>query len=176
MRAWRCIGVIVALIVVAGVVGVAFIYSGMFNVSASYPDSHMAEWVLSTTMDNSVKRHAKGIEIPNLDDPAMITKGLSHYRLMCVGCHGAPGVEIEGPAKGLNPEPPEMAEAAGDWKPNELFWITKNGVRMSGMMGWGNTHTDKEIWAIVAFVKKLPSMKPEEYKAMSAKAPAMRED
>lgn len=171
-RRRRWLGWIIGIIVVLGILKVLFIYSGIFNVAATYPDSAPVAWALSTIMDNSVKRHSRGIEAPQLDDPAMIRTGLSHYQQMCVGCHGAPGVPIGAVGRGLNPDPPELTEAAGDWKPNELFWITKNGVRMSGMPAWGVTHSDKEIWAIVAFTRKLPSMKPAEYQAMTREAPA----
>lgn len=105
--------------------------------------------------------------MPPLDDPAMATNGLRIYQKSCLVCHGAPGVHIGEVGRGLNPEPPELTEAAGDWKPNELFWITKNGVRMSGMPAWGVTKTDKEIWDIVAFARKLPKMTPKEYQALS---------
>ena len=134
MRKWvkGLIWIVVIVAVLAGL-GVAFINSGIYNVAATYPDIAPVAWVMGHTMDNSVKRHAAGIEVPPLDDPKMLQLGLSHYREMCTECHGAPGVEIGAAGKGLNPDPPELTEAASDWKPNELFWITKYGVRMTGM-------------------------------------------
>jgi mono/diheme cytochrome c family protein len=172
-RRW-VIGAIAAVVVLGGV-GVWFVYSGIFSVAATYPDSAPADWLLSTTMDNSVKRHARGIAVPALDDPAKIGMGLGHYREMCVECHGAPGVPIGVVGRGLNPAPPELTEAAGDWKPNELFWITKNGVRMSGMPAWGVTHSDEAIWAIVAFVQRLPTMTPAQYRALNREAPPLEQ-
>ena len=44
----------------------------------------------------------------------------------------------------------------------ELFWITKHGIKMSGMPGWAD-HSDEELWATVAFLRKLPAMTPEDY-------------
>lgn len=166
---------VIAILVVLGIVAILFIYSGIYNVGATYPENTFTAWALSTTMDNSVKRHAKGIKVPSLDDPKMLQTGLSHYRELCAMCHGAPGVKIGEVGRGLNPDPPELTEAAKDWKPNELFWITKNGVRMTGMPAWGVTHTDQEIWDMVAFVRKLPSMTPAQYQAMSQKAPHIHE-
>ena len=153
-------GSIIGLIVVLVVLFILFIYSGLYNVAATYPDRAPVAWVLSTTMDHSVQRHARGIKVPALDDPAMIQAGLRHYEEDCVICHGAPGVRIGEVGRGLNPAPPELTEAAGDWKPNELFWITKHGVRMTGMPAWGKIDSDKEIWETVAFIRKLPSMTP----------------
>ncbi|HTY41254.1 MAG TPA: cytochrome c, partial [Thermoanaerobaculia bacterium] len=50
----------------------------------------------------------------------------------------------------------------------ELFWILQNGIRLTGMPAFGPTHKDRQIWAIVAFVRHLPAMTPEEQKAMKA--------
>lgn len=168
----RCVGWIAGVIIVLGILGIAFIYSGIFDVAANYPDKAPVAWVLSTTMDHSVKRHAAGIKALALDDPKMAQAGFGLYRRSCAGCHGAPGIRKM--ARGFNPEPPELTEAAADWKANELFWITKNGVRMSGMPAWGGSHSDKEIWEIVAFTQKLPSMKPAEYETLNRQFPPMK--
>jgi mono/diheme cytochrome c family protein len=45
----------------------------------------------------------------------------------------------------------------------QMFWIIKNGIKMSGMASYGKVHNDDEIWNIVAFVQRLPKMTPEEY-------------
>jgi len=166
----RCGFCIIGFIVVVAIVALAVIYSGIYSVAANYPDNAAVEWLLSTTMDHSVRRHAAGIQVPPLDDPAMIQAGFNHYRRMCRGCHGAPGVENKG-GPVFNPEPPELTEETAEWKPNELFWITKNGVRMSGMPAWSPSHSDEDIWAIVAFTRKLPTMTAAQYQAMEKKAP-----
>jgi mono/diheme cytochrome c family protein len=48
----------------------------------------------------------------------------------------------------------------------ELFWVAKNGLKMTGMPSFGKTHTDEQLWGIVAFVRRLPNLAPEEYGAM----------
>ena len=149
----------------------AVLWAGLPETCLSH-DTALAAWVLGTTMDHSVQRHAAGIKVPALDDPAMVEAGFGHYRRMCAGCHGTPGMRKR--AGGFNPDPPELTEAAGDWKPNELFWITKFGVRMSAMPAWGVSHSDSEIWQIVAFTQKLPSMKPAEYQALNRQVPPMK--
>jgi len=172
-RNWRCVVWGLAIVVVLVGVGLAVIYSGVYNCAANYPDRRLVNWAMSTTMDCSVARHAAGIHVPSLNDPAMLRLGFQHYRGMCLECHGAPGVEIAEVGRGLNPDPPELVESVGDWKPNELFWITKNGVRMTGMPAWGVTHTDKEIWAVIAFMQGLPKLTPEAYKALDREVPPL---
>ena len=42
---------------------------------------------------------------------------------------------------------------------------------MSGMPAWGRGHDDATLWSIVAFINKLPTMTPEQYKDIVSKAP-----
>ena len=56
--------------------------------------------------------------------------------------------------KGLYPTPPDLALAARRYTAAELFWIIKNGIKMTGMPAWSD-HSDEEIWATVAFLQKL---------------------
>jgi mono/diheme cytochrome c family protein len=173
---WRCVAWVLVIVVVLVAIGLAVLYSGVYNIAATYPDRGPVRWALGTAMDHSVARHAAGIRVPPLDDPAMVRLGFQHYREMCVECHGAPGVPAAELARGLNPDPPELVESAGDWKPEELFWITKNGVRMTGMPAWGATHTDEQIWAVVAFMRGLPKLTPEAYKALDRQVPPLSGD
>jgi len=39
----------------------------------------------------------------------------------------------------------------------ELFWIVKNGVRLSGMPAFGNVEPDEHIWNLVEYVRTLPA-------------------
>jgi mono/diheme cytochrome c family protein len=140
-----------------------FIYSGLYDVAASTPDAGAVGWALGTIQSRSVHRRAKEVTVPPLDDPAMIRQGGVHYHQMCATCHGAPGVSISVIGQGLNPPPPELAGAAEE--PGELFWVTKHGIKMTGMPAFGVTHDDEELWAVVAFLQKMPQMSPEEYQA-----------
>ena len=117
-------------------------------------------------MDNSVKNHAKDIKAPNITDTALINMGFDQYTHSCIGCHGAPGITRPASAPKMYPQPPALAKAAKEWTPSELFWITKNGIKMTGMPEFGSAKNDNQIWSIVAFVKKMNNMTPEEFNTM----------
>jgi len=52
-----------------------------------------------------------------------------------------------------------------------LFWVIKNGIRMTGMPSFGMIEVpDNEIWKIVAFAKKLPTISDADYKTWTAQA------
>lgn len=172
MKTLKCIGVLVVVVVV---VGIAFIYSGLYNVAATAPDSAIARWVLHTTRERSVDVRSEDIKPPQgiaLSDPKLVNLGFRHYDEMCVVCHGAPGIEPGEAHAGLNPQPPDLAKHVEDMAPGELFWVIKHGIRMTGMPAWGPTHSDTKIWAMVAFVKQLPQITPAEYQQMRHEAAA----
>ncbi len=162
----KMIWILGTLVVLISAVILIFIYSGKYNVSAMQRHFKVTQWLISTTMDKSIQQHAKDIKVPDLTGASMLRIGFIHYRQMCVDCHGAPGVQPSELSKGLNPAAPLLYKNVNKWTPAELFWITKYGIRMTGMPAWGVTHSDQKIWAIIAFLKKLQTISPEEYKKM----------
>ena len=159
------------IVVIALILGgsLLFVYSGIYNVSALHHDPAIVRWALHTTMLHSASARGKGIQPPadvSLNDPKEIERGLKHYDKMCIGCHGAPGIKPEDAHYGLNPTPPDLADAAEEMAPGTIFWIVKHGVKMTGMPAWGPTHSDEKLWAIVAFVKHLPKTTAADYKQM----------
>lgn len=135
----------------------------MYNVSAMHPDNGLIAKMLDITSDHSVERRAADIKVPNLNDPVLINEGLSHYKEMCQSCHNAPGHDETELAKGLNPDAPNLYKWGYKMNPAHVFWVTKNGIKMTGMPAWGKTHSDQKIWAIVAAVKKLHDISPAQY-------------
>lgn len=157
--------------------GLLFIFSGVYDVSAVSEDGGLLEWVLETTRTRSVHRAAEGMEMqaPRLDDPAMIRSGLVRYHSLCATCHGAPGMKVSATGQGLNPYPPELAGEAGE-EPLELFWVVKNGIKMTGMPAYGVSLGDEEIWEIVAFLKRMPELSPAEYQRLVEEASGRQPD
>lgn len=159
----KVIGTLIAVIVLALAAAAAFVYSGWYNIAATDAHAPLTRNVLSVVMRNSVEARADDISVPDLSSSQMIRAGAGHYSEYCVTCHGAPGMERGEIGKGLTPKPPELSHAAQEWSHAELFWIVKHGIKMTGMPAWGVTHSDEELWNVVAFVAQLPQMKPEQY-------------
>lgn len=162
----KVIGTLIVLLLLAVAAVLIGIYSGMYNIAMTNHDNPMMNRLLDTAMTKSVEKHASGITAPALTNPDMIRLGFRHYDAMCAECHGAPGVRHEELAEGMWPDPPDLAKTAGDWKPAELYWIIKNGIKFTAMPAWGPTHQERELWAMTAFVQKLPTLTAAEYQAM----------
>ena len=99
-----------------------------------------------------------------------------HY-FMCASCHLAPGQKESDMSLGLYPAPPNLSvtdeEHIKHGGNNEFaqarnFWIIKHGIKASGMPAWGKTHDDQRIWAMVAFLERLPALTPEQYQILTA--------
>ncbi len=160
-----------AAILLFGAVG--FVYSGFYNASALSEHSTLTAWLLSTTSRKSIERHARRISVPDLDNKKLLLAGANDYQAMCIACHGGPGIRPEAVGKGLNPQPTDLADAARHMTVAELFWVTKNGIRMTGMPAWGASHGDSEIWPVVAFLTALPEMQADEYQSLLKNASGM---
>lgn len=166
---WVVIGASVLGTLATLVVGALIVVlTGSYDVAASSEHSGLGGWAFETTMENSVRRRAAGLEPPAPFTAADAAAGAVHYRDVCQHCHGGPGVRRSEWAEGLNPGPPELARAAGEWRAGELFWIVRNGIRMTGMPAIGAGHSDRDVWDVVAFVERLPRMTEEEYRAAVA--------
>ena len=153
--------VITFAIVVIG--GAVFVYSGVYDIGATAPHWPITHWVMETARLRSIKAHAAGITAPpGLDDPAKLLIGTEHFAAHCAVCHGAPGVPKGDIAQGLYPQPPDLAVTASGYSEGELFWIVKHGIKMTGMPAWAD-HSDDELWATAAFLRKLPGMTPDAY-------------
>lgn len=98
-------------------------------------------------------------------DASQIADGRSLYVTYCASCHG---LNLEGQPNwqqplpnGMMPAPPHDATGHTWHHPDTfLFQITKYGGQsvappgyVSGMPAFGNQLTDRQIWAILAYIK-----------------------
>ena len=123
----------------------------------------LTEQILETVRLRSIRAQAAGITVPaDLDQPEKLVMGVEHFAAHCAVCHGGPGVPKGDIGKGLYPPAPDLAQVSMHLSEAEIFWVIKNGIKMTGMPSWSD-HSDEEIWATVAFLKKLPGMTSEQY-------------
>jgi len=162
------------LLLIAAAVAVA-LYAGLYNIAADVPHSQPVYWLFETARQRSVAARARDIVVPNdLDSADRISKGAGQYAEMCSNCHLAPGIKRTEISRGLYPRAPEFRRKSA-LTPAEQFWTVKHGVKMTGMPAWGITHDDELLWDVVAFVRKLPELTPEQYQTLVKNAPKYEE-
>lgn len=164
----------------AAALGAGVIHGGgLTNFAADEPHPPLINGVIAFSRERFIAARSDAIEVPNLDDRQTIADGGAHYVLMCSGCHLGPGTEDTEIRRGLYPQPPNLAQPEqhgghdhGDVEAaaKRQFWIIKHGIKLTAMPAWGATHDDEAIWGLVAFLRKLPELSPEQYAALTGAA------
>ena len=145
------------------------VYTGIYNVAADTPHTQSVYWLLKTMRERSVAVRAASVVVPpDLDDQRRIASGAAQYAEMCSGCHLAPGMKRTEISRGLYPRAPELRRGT-NLTPAEEFWVVKHGIKLTGMPAWGVTHNN--VWDVVAFMRKLPDLSPEQYQSIVKSAP-----
>ena len=159
---------IAALLVLAGLGGFLMVASGIMPIKASSGHWAITAWFLNFAMRRSVVTHSLMIEAPAvLDDEGLVIKGAGHYDFGCRPCHGSPDSPIQPRiAQAMTPHPPNLSRELAQWNAKELFYIVKHGVKFTGMPAWPAQQRDDEVWAMVAFLLRLPKLTAAEYREL----------
>ncbi|MBV9081373.1 MAG: cytochrome c [Acidobacteriaceae bacterium] len=171
-----------AVIAIAGCIlfeiigGLVFMASGAYNIAADQPHLAPVRWLLTAGRTRAVEFRSKDIRHPNLRDPALVKKGIVLYRKNCQPCHGGPGAANEQIGRGIDPKPPQLVLVSDNWSDSELFWITAHGLKLSGMPAFAPRLSERDLWAIVAFIRRMVLLSPTDYDRLTKAADSGVED
>jgi len=123
-------------------------------------------------------------DLRNVDNPLPLTpqvlgEARAHWADHCASCHGNNGKGKTAVGEKLYPRAPDMTlPATQSLSDGELFAIIENGIRLTGMPGWGNGTAESAYgsWGLVHFVRHLPELSPEEIAGMEALNPKTPEE
>lgn len=102
---------------------------------------------------------AAGLKNPVSATPLAIAEARDHFADHCATCHANNGDGKTQINAGLYPPAPDMRQPqTQDLSDGELFYIIKNGIRFTGMPGWGGS--DEDNWKLVLFIRHLPQLTP----------------
>ena len=158
----------VALIVIGAGAGAVMLLSGAYSTAATKQHFAITYHILELGLRFSVARYADRIVVPDLERVANVTVGHACYRQYCVQCHGAPGEARDPLGRGQLPSPSSLSESARDWPAAHLFYVTQQGVRMSGMPAWEYRISTDGLWSTVAYLKAMPFMTVAEHRELNA--------
>jgi len=145
--------------------------AGWYNIGATASHLGIVYKGLEQAMRYSVRHHARNVPVPALGE-AEVLRGAAVYRDNCAQCHGGPGTAPGTHALSMQPVPGPLVDAAMRWQSRELYWITRHGVKMSGMPAWEFHLSEADTWAAVAFINRMPAMTVRDYKTLTAMTPA----
>jgi mono/diheme cytochrome c family protein len=149
-------GVVVVMVLVAMALAViaavlSFDLSALNDPSATEAAlAHRAKKILTGRASRS------GVPAESAASSASGSQGEALFGVECSLCHGASGRAPTDIGKSMYPRVPDLGSPeVQDYTDAELFWIIKNGIRLSGMPGFGRAATDVQIWQIARFVRSL---------------------
>ena len=171
-RPLRVSVVAAGLVLAAGASAFLGAAAGLAPTKASGGHWAITEWFLQFTMQRSASTQSLGVTVPPLDDPNLVLKGAAYFDFGCRSCHGAPGAAPWPAVRTMLPPPPDLAVEVPKSNPRKLFHIVKHGIKFTGMPAFPSQERDDEVWALVAFLQKLPGMDAATYRSLSGNNPA----
>jgi mono/diheme cytochrome c family protein len=146
-------------------VGVIIIFLGVvaalalrFDLSA-LPEPGRMEVALATRAKRILIARASRQNIPPQPQstPDGVTEGKTRYGVECAACHGMDGRGLTDNGRWMYPRAADLTSpAVQEYSDQQLFWIVKNGVRLSGMPAFGKLESDERIWRIVQYLRTMP--------------------
>jgi mono/diheme cytochrome c family protein len=167
----------VLLLALLGAAAVLYLWS--VGLSARAEPGPVETFVARRVRDLVISRRARNLVNPIQRTPEAIADGLAHYADHCASCHANDGSGNTQVNKGLFPRAPDMRlGATQNLSDGELFWIIENGIRFTGMPGWGTGDRagEEASWRLVHFVRYLPHLTPADLEQMAALNPRPPEE
>ena len=162
-RRTRAILVLFAAVVVSALICYEYLVTHTFSARAkpSALEAFLARRIRGLATAPAVKRLKNPLE----STPLAIAQGRDHFADHCAFCHGNNGDGKTVVNEGLYPPAPDLRETTTqDLSDGEIFSIIQNGIRFTGMPGWGGE--DDENWKLVLFIRHLLELSAEELKLM----------
>mgnify|MGYP000618882130 CR=1 FL=1 len=147
----------------AAAAGAIVLRAGWYDTTATSQHLQPVHTLLELGMRYSVRNHASEVRVPPLGAPRQVLRGAAVYAAHCAQCHGGPGSAQAKIAQSMQPLPGPLVDAGAHWQPRELYWITKHGIKMSGMPAWQFHLSDADLWSVVAFMGVLPTLSARDY-------------
>jgi mono/diheme cytochrome c family protein len=162
-------GLLLALLALAG--------GGLFLLRRGYSALEQPS-ALEETVARRLRRWATPAwaraQVNPLPDSAEVrAEARAHFADHCASCHANDGSGDTALGRGLYPKAPDMRQAATQsLSDGELFYVISHGVRFTGMPGWGHGPAqDGDTWALVHFIRHLPSLTAAELAEMKGMNP-----
>jgi len=146
--------------------------------------AHDQPTAMEATMARTMRHWAVPADLRHRRNPIALTpqvlaEARAHFSDHCAGCHGNDGKGAGGMGAMMYPRTPDMTLAATQQlSDGELFSIIENGVRLTGMPGFGSGTAESAAgsWTLVHFIRHLPTLTAEEIAEMEKLNPKSPEE
>jgi thiosulfate dehydrogenase len=153
------LGILFTLVALA-FAAVFAVRSGRIEVAADqnppYWERRIAGMALKGFLERNVPERANPVQPTEKN----LAAGLRLYRDTCSGCHGRPGQKDHVFGRAFYPHAPQFPAHGTPMGESAIFWVTKHGIRRSGMPAWDGYLKDDEIWSIATFLSHIDHLPP----------------
>lgn len=175
----RRIGLTVAAIIILLTLGLIVLGS----MTRSALSTHAEPSVMEAMMARRMRAFAVPSDLRNVKNPVPLTPGViaearAHFADHCAGCHGNDGKGSD-LGRRMYPKTPDMTlPATQTLSDGALFSIIENGIRLTGMPGFGTGTAESAYgsWTLVHFIRHLPELTPQELAEMRTLNPKSPEE
>jgi mono/diheme cytochrome c family protein len=170
-----------AVIVLAVIAGAAAILLSMRNGISAHAEPTVAETLIARSVRHlAVPFAARKLRNPVAITAASLREGRDHFADHCASCHANDGSGKTEMGPNFYPKVPDMRlPETQNLSDGELFYIIRNGVRLTGMPAWGEGHDPADDWKLVQFIRHLPKITPaelEDMRRLNPKTPEERDE
>ncbi len=148
---------LIVLIVIASGVAVVIVGFTQIRLDALQEPGHFETFLATQAKHLLIRRSSSdGIPAAPTNLPASVEAGDNLYGTECAACHGLDGRTPTDAGRWMYPRAADLTSSAVQYYTDrELFWIVKNGIRLSGMPAFGRVESDEHIWNLVHYVRTL---------------------
>lgn len=166
------------MLIVAMAAGGVFVM-GARGFSARERPSALERWVARRVRAMAAPADVRNRTNPVANSPEVLAQARAHWADHCAGCHANNGSGDTEMGKHMYPPAPDMRQdETQQMTDGDLFFIIQNGIRMTGMPGWGGAggHDEEDSWKLVRFIRHLPQLSVEEEREMQSLNPKTPDD
>jgi mono/diheme cytochrome c family protein len=155
---------LIALVVGAVVAGaiIVFLVMPRMQWNATAPPSGVERWITGYALSKWVSANASDEHNPIAATPENLRDGEHEYDEHCAVCHGFDGSAQNRIGADFSPPIIKLNSGLRRMSDGKFYFIVSNGIRMSGMPGFGTRHSADELWKIIVWVRHFPDLTAQE--------------
>ncbi len=153
-------GFILGLIILP-LCGYLYLVLGLAPVATSAPPMPFETYFAKKALHARISRDAPTTDAIQPTEGNLLV-GANVYKQNCAVCHGLPGQPKSHIAEGMFPPPPQLFQGKGvtDDPAGVTYWKVKNGIRLTGMPGFGWTLSNEQMWQVAVLLANANKVPP----------------
>ncbi len=149
----------VGAVVILAIGGYVFVTMGMLPAGQDQKPGGLETWAAKASLRATIARETKLLTCPLQPTEPNLTAGATLYVGHCEVCHGGADATASSIAKGLTPDPPQLAKEGVEDDPEaKIYWNIAHGVRFTGMPSFRSTLSETQMWQTALFLKHMDAL------------------